>query len=121
MNTEEISLLQNDLNFPILPKFIKKTDAFCQFHMIAKFLTKHTKENEVSTQLKSELTHLANVCIYKYTPSKSSLKKHNILQKLRSLTDIIITHADKGNDTVIVKRSDYIKSMTELISDKKKI
>ena len=88
--------------------------------MIGKFLTKHTKENEVSTQLKSELTHLANGCIYNYTPSKSFLTKHNILQKLRSLTDIIITHAAKGNDTVILRRSDYIKSMSELISDKKK-
>ena len=88
--------------------------------MIGKFLTKHTKQNEVLTQLKSELTHLANGCIYNYTPSKSSLKKHNILQKLRSLTDIIITHADKGNDTVILKRTDYIKSMSELISNKKK-
>ena len=70
--------------------------------------------------LKSELTHLANCYIYKYTPSKSSLKKHKILQKLRSQKDIIITHPDKGNGIVILNRSDYIKSMTELISDKKK-
>ena len=64
--------------------------------------------------------HLANCYIYKYTPSKSSLKKHKILQKLRSQKDIIITHPDKGNGIVILNKSDYIKSMTELISDKKK-
>ena len=93
---------------------------FCQFDMIAKFLTKDIEENEVSTQLNSELTHLANCYIYKYTPSKSSLKKHKILQKLRSQKDIIITHPDKGNGIVILNKSDYIKSMTELISDKKK-
>ena len=74
MNTEEIDLLKNGLNFSIPPKFIKKTDVFCQFDMIAKFLTKDIEENEVSAQLKSELTHLANCYIYKYTPSKSSLK-----------------------------------------------
>ena len=72
------------INFSIPPKFIKKTDVFCQFDMIAKFLTKDIEGNEVSAQLKSELTQLANCYIYKYTPSKSFLKKHKILQKLRS-------------------------------------
>ena len=74
LNTEEINLLKYGLNFSIPPKFIKKTDVFCQFDMIAKFLTKDIEENEVSTQLKSELMHLANCYIYKFTPSKSSLK-----------------------------------------------
>ena len=92
---------------------------FSQFEKIAKFLTKDIEKNEVSTQLKNELTHLANCYIYKYTLSKSSLKKHKILQKLKSQKDIIITHPDKGNGIVILNRSDYIKSMTKLISDKK--
>ena len=84
LNTEEIDLLKNGLNFSIPPVFIKKTEVFCQFDMITKFLTNDIEENEVSTQLKSELTRLANSYIYRYTPSKSSLKKHKILQKLRS-------------------------------------
>ena len=100
-------------------KFVKKTDVFCQFDMITKFLTKDIEENEVSAHLKSELMHLANCYIYKYTHSKSSLKKHKILQKLRSQNNII-THPDKANGIAILNRSDYIKSMTELISDKKK-
>ena len=94
---------------------------FCQFDMIAKFLTTDIEVNEVSTQLKSELTNLANCYIYKYTPNKSSLKKQKMLQKLRSQKGIIITHPDKGNGIVILNRSDYIKSMTELISDNKKL
>ena len=79
MNTEEVDLLKNGLYFSIRPKLVKKTDVFCQFDMIAKFLTKDIEENEVSTQLKNELTHLANFYIYKYIRSKSSLKKHKIL------------------------------------------
>ena len=47
------------------------------------------------------------------------LKKHKILQKLKSQKDIIITYPDKGNGIVTLNKSDYIKSMTELISDKK--
>ena len=117
----EIDLLKNGLDFSIPPKFAKKTDLFCQFDMIVKFLTKDIEENEVSTQLKSELMHLANCYIYKYTPSKSSLKKCKILQKLRSQKGIIITHPDKGNSIVILNRSDDIKSMTVLISNKKKL
>ena len=50
----------------------------------------------------------------------SGLKKHKILQKLRSQNDIKIKHPDKGNGIAILNRSDYIKSMTKLISDKKK-
>ena len=61
------------------------------------------------------------IYIYKYTPRKSSIKKQDILQKLRSPKYIIITDTDKGNGVVILNRSDYIKSITELISDKKKI
>ena len=68
----------------------------------------------------SELTRLANCYTYKYTPSKSSLKKHKILQKLKSQKDIIITHPDKGNSIVVLNRSDYIKSMMKRISDTKK-
>ena len=63
--------------------------------------------------------HLANCYIYKQTPGKSTLKKHKILQNLRSQKDIIISHPGKSNGIVILNRSDYIKSMTELVSDKK--
>ena len=120
-NTKEIDLLKNGLNFSITPKFMKKTDVFCQFDIIAKLLTEDIEENEISAKLKSELTHLANCYIYKYTSSKSSLTEHKILQKLRSQKDIIIAHPDKGNGNVILNESDYIRSMTKLISDKKKI
>ena len=64
--------------------------------------------------------HWSNCYIYKYTPSKSSLKKQKNLLKLRSQKDIIIKHPDKGNGIVVLNRSEYVKSMTELISDKKK-
>ena len=84
---------------------------FCQFDMSAKYLTKDIEENEVSAQLKSELTHLANCYIYKYTPSKSSLKKHKILQKLRSQKDIIITHPDKDNGIVTLSKSEKVSKV----------
>ena len=54
---------------------------FGQFDTIAKFLTKDIEENEVSTKLKSELTHLENCYFYKYTTRKPYVKKQKILQK----------------------------------------
>ena len=93
---------------------------FCQFDMIAKFMTQELEDNQISTRLKSELSQMANSYVYKYTPSFNSLKKHKILQKLKCNKDIVITHPDKGNGVVILNRGEYIKSMTELISDKQK-
>ena len=50
----------------------------------------------------------------------TALKNHKILQKLKCNKDIVIAHQDKGNGVVILNRDEYIKSMTELISDRKK-
>ena len=74
MNAEEIESLKNGLNFSIPLKFTKKADVFCQFEMIAKFMTKDIEENQVTTHLTIELTNLANCYIYKDTLCKSSSK-----------------------------------------------
>ena len=62
---------------------------------------------------------MANSYVYKYTLSFNNLKKQNST-KLKCNKDIVITHLDKGNGVVILNRDEYIKSMTELISDQKK-
>ena len=40
LNADEMDLLKNSLEFSIPPNFLKKTDVFCQFDMIAKFMTR---------------------------------------------------------------------------------
>ena len=40
-----------------------------------------------------------------------------VLKDLSSRKDIIIQKADKGNSVVILNKSDYIKRMTEMLSD----
>ena len=55
LNSEEIDLLKNGLNFSISPKLIKKSHVFCQFNMTAK-MNKDIEENEVSTQLNLHMT-----------------------------------------------------------------
>ena len=63
---------------------------------------------------------MANSYVHRYAPSFNSLKKPKILQKIKCNKDIVITYPDKGNGVVILNRDEYIKSMTELISDKQK-
>ena len=120
LNVDEMDLSKNGLEFSIPPRVLKKTDVFSQFDMIAKFMTQELDDNQTSTQLKNKLSQMANSYVYKYKPSFNSLKKYKILQKLKCNKDIVITHPDKGNGVVILNRDEYIKSMTELISDQKK-
>ena len=107
LNVDEMDLLKNGLEFSITPRFLKKTDVFCQFDMTAKFMTQELADNQTSTRLKNELSEMANSYVYKYTPSFNSLKKHKILQELKCNKDIVITHPDKGNSVVILNSGVY--------------
>ena len=80
---DKIDLLKNSSELSIPPRFLKKTDVFCQFDMIAKFMTQELDDNQTITRLKNELSQIANSYVYKYKPSFNSLKKHKILQKLK--------------------------------------
>ena len=74
LNEDEMDLLKNGLDFSIPPRFLKKTDVFCQFDMIAQFMTEELEDNQISTRLKKELSQMANSYAYKYTPSFNSLR-----------------------------------------------
>ena len=45
LNVKEMDLLKNGLEFSILPRFLKKTSVFCQFHMIAKCMMQELDDN----------------------------------------------------------------------------
>ena len=119
LNRDEMDLLKNGLEFLMPPRFFKENQ-FCQFDMIAKFMTQELDDSQISTRLKNKLSQMANSYVYKYTPSLKSLKKHKILQKIKCNKDIVITHQDKGNDVIILNRDEYLKGMTELVSDQQK-
>ena len=83
-------------------------------------MTQELDDNQTSTQLKNELPQMDNSYVYKYRPSFNSLRKHKVLHKIKCNKDIVITHPDKGNGVGILYRDEYIKSMTERISNQKK-
>ena len=84
-------------------------------------MTQELEDNQISTRLKNELSQMADSYVYKHTPSFNSLRKHKILQKLKCNEDIVMTYPDRGNGVVILNRDEYIKSMTELTSDFRKL
>ena len=49
LNVDAMDLLKNGLEFSISPRFLKKTDVFCHFDMIAKFITQELEDNQIFT------------------------------------------------------------------------
>ncbi|XP_065667600.1 uncharacterized protein LOC136087905 [Hydra vulgaris] len=118
LQDDELDLLNNGLGFALPPAFIKKTDVFAQFDCISQFLNNQLKNNDSKPQLKSELFHLANNYVYKYTPSENCLRKHKILKRLRNNENIVITRPDKGNGIIVLNKIDYKNSLHNIISNK---
>ena len=59
------------------------------------------RDNKDDARVRSTLSHIANTYFSSYKPTKSALKKHRILKKLKNNTDIDIVKPDKDNAVVI--------------------
>ena len=114
---EEKDLLQNGLQYAIPPVRLNKTDIFATFELIGRCLLKNLKDSKDSGKVKAELSHLANSYFYNYEPTKATVRKHKLLNRLKKNKDIVITYPDKGNGVVILDRKKYDDSIDGLISD----
>ena len=63
---------------------------------------------------------MANCYNHNYRPSRTVLKKHGILKKLKNNNGIVILKPDKGNGVVILNKTDYTNSIINIISDTSK-
>ena len=88
--------------------------------MMHRFLLENLKNEIDKPALKSELPHLANSYVHNHKPSRSTLRIHGILKKLKSDKSIVILRPDKGNDVVVLDRNQYDNAIKEIISDKTK-
>ena len=64
--------------------------------------------------LRAELSQLANVYYSKYKPSSQTLKTHGILKK-RGNKDLVIVCPEKGNELIIINKTDYDKAMYDIL------
>jgi len=117
---DELNILKEGLQHSIPPKHINKTDIFCTFELIHRFLKEDLISEDNTGHLKSDLSHLANCYYYNYQPTKETLRKHKILHKLKKNKDIVITKPDKGSGVVVLNREEYNKGIYEVILDKRK-
>ena len=79
----ERDLLKYGLSYAIPPRLINKTDIFTTFEDLNRYLCTELKNTEDTGTLRAELSQLANSYYSKYKPSTQTLKKYEILKKLR--------------------------------------
>ena len=120
LTTEEEDILKNGLSFGVPPRNVSKSDVFTSFEMINRFFSQNLTDVNNKGMISAELTKMANSYVSNYKPSKSTLKKHGILKRLRNNKNIVITKPDKGNAVVIIDRDVYDKCLLEILSDETK-
>ena len=120
LTNEELDLLKFGLHHSLPPSRISKTNVFVSFEMMHRFLLENLKNEIDKPALKSELSHLANSTVHNYKPSRSTLRKHGILIKLKNDKSIVILRPDKRNGVVVLDRNQYDNAIKEIISDKTK-
>ena len=101
LTNEELDLLKFGLHHSLPPSRIYKTNVFVSFKMMHRFLLENLKIEIDQPALKSELSDLANSYVHNYEPSRSTVREHEILKKLRNDKSIVILRPDKGNGLVV--------------------
>ena len=117
LTTEELELLKYGLKHPIHPLQVNKTDILTTFDFIHRAMTKDLRDEKQSGEVKTKISNLAHSYVNSYKPTLHALKKHRILEILASNKDIVNLLPDKGNGTVILNRDEYIKKLSDIISD----
>ena len=111
-------MLKAGLYFSIQPDKNRKSEIFTTFEKIHRLFLSNLKSKETKSQIKANLSYLANSYIYNYKPSPRILRPHRIIRNLRKNKDIVVTKPDKGNGVVILDRKLYNNAIEEIISDK---
>ena len=120
LSPDELDILRQGLQHSIPPRYLNKSDIFCSFELIHRFLKEDLKNSEDAGHLKSDLSHLANSFYYRYYPTKETLKQHDILKRLRRNTIIVNLKPDNGNDVVVLDREVYDVCILKIYTDKSK-
>ena len=83
-------------------------------------MTKDLRDEKQSGEVKTKISNLAYSYVNSYNPTLLALKKHWILKRSANNKDIVILRPDKGSGAVILNRDEYIKKLSDIISDTSK-
>ena len=120
LSQEESDLLKAGLYFSIQLLKIQKSEIFTTFEKIHRSFINNLTSDKTRSQIKAQVSYLANSYFYNYKPSPRILRQHRVLRNLRKNKDIVVTKPDKGNGVVILDRKLYDNAVQELISDTSK-
>ena len=82
--------------------------------------TQDLSDEKQSGEVKTKIFNLAHSYVNSYEPTLHVLIKHRIFKRLASNKDIVILRPDEGSGTVILNREEYIKKLSDIISDTSK-
>nr|CAH8831623.1 unnamed protein product [Trichobilharzia regenti] len=108
LNSNEIKVLEKGLNFNVTVNKLKPEDVIPNIEATLNSIDKTTAE-EVRAQCALTLKN------QKKTKSNLTKPEREALISLKQDKNIVIAKADKGNATVVLDKSDYIKKVTEHI------
>ena len=116
----EKTVLAKGLNFALPPKKLNYADYLTPYGLLFRDIKELFVDDNILERVK---IHMKKICFSSFenfqfkdelnvTPDELKALKDLSLRK-----DIIIQKADKGNSAVILNKRDYIKRMTEMLSD----
>ena len=119
LTTEGLELLKYCLKHPIHPLQLNKRDILTTFDFIHRAMTKDLGDETQSGKVKTNISNLTHSYVNSYKPTLHALKKHRILKRSAN-KDKVILRPDKGSGTIILNRDEYIKKLSDIISDTSK-
>ena len=117
LTSEEEEVLKHGLTHSIVPPKIRKSDIYTSFEMLHRCMHDKLANSQYAPKLKSDLSHLAHLCVSSHRVSAGDMRGHIVLKRLHKNEGIVILRADRGNSVVIVDRDDYMNGIMDVIND----
>ena len=123
MSDIEKTVLAKGLNFALPTKKLNNADYLTPYELLFRDIKELSVDDSILERVKVDMK---KICLSSFENFKFKDELNitpdelKALKDLSSRKDIIIQKADKGNSVVILNKSDYIKRMTELLSDRDK-
>ena len=120
MSDIEKTVLAKGLNFALPPKKLNYADYLTPYELLFRDIKELSVDDSILERVKVDMK---KICLSSFENFKFKDELNitpdelKALKDLSSRKDIIIQKADKGNSVVILNKSDYIKRMTEMLSD----
>ena len=112
-----MELLKYGLKNPLHPLQVTKTDILTTIDFVHRAMTKDLRDEKQSGEVKTKISNLAHSYVNSYKPTLHALEKHRVLKRLANNRDIAILRPGKGSRTVVLIRDEYIKKLSDIISD----